>query len=79
MKTVSLETMIDKHIGKIGTEPRNSFEQELKRVDIFIASDPLTDKARKEISEFIRNYKSTSFKKSSKPTKGIKKPKLALT
>lgn len=30
MKTVSLETMIDKHIGKIGTEPRNSFEQELK-------------------------------------------------
>lgn len=30
MKTVSLETMIDKHIGKIGTSPRNSFEQELK-------------------------------------------------
>lgn len=30
MKTVSLETMIDKHIGKIGTAPRNNFEQELK-------------------------------------------------
>ena len=30
IKTVSLETMIDKHIGEIGTAPRNSFEQELK-------------------------------------------------
>ncbi|WP_173399626.1 MULTISPECIES: helix-turn-helix transcriptional regulator [unclassified Sediminibacterium] len=30
IKTVSLETMIDKHIGKIGTESRNNFEQELK-------------------------------------------------
>lgn len=30
MKTVSLDKMIDKHIGKIGTAPRNSFEQELK-------------------------------------------------
>ena len=30
MKTVSLETMIDKHIGKIGTTPRDAFEQELK-------------------------------------------------
>jgi DNA-binding XRE family transcriptional regulator len=30
MKTVSLETMIDRHIGKIGTTPRDAFEQELK-------------------------------------------------
>jgi HTH-type transcriptional regulator / antitoxin HipB len=30
MKTVSLETMIDKHIGKIGTTYRDNFEQELK-------------------------------------------------
>ena len=30
MKTVSLETMIDRHIGKIGTTPREAFEQELK-------------------------------------------------
>ncbi len=30
MKTVSLEKMIDKHVGKIGTASRNSFEQELK-------------------------------------------------
>lgn len=41
MKTVSLEDMIDKHIGKIGTKPRNNFEQELKDVDYSIASDPL--------------------------------------
>jgi HTH-type transcriptional regulator / antitoxin HipB len=28
-KTVSLDTMIDKHIGKIGTERRDAFENEL--------------------------------------------------
>lgn len=31
--------------------------KEPKGVDFVIASDPLTDKARTEISEFIRNYK----------------------
>lgn len=30
LKTVSLDTMIDKHIGKVGTERRNLFENELK-------------------------------------------------
>lgn len=30
MKTKSLEEMIDKHIGKIGTPERNEFEAELK-------------------------------------------------
>ena len=34
--------------------------KEPKGVDFVIASDPLTDKARQEISEFIRNYKSNS-------------------
>ena len=29
-KTVSVDTMIDKHIGKIGTEKREAFENELK-------------------------------------------------
>lgn len=29
-KTVSLDTMIDKHIGKRGTERREAFENELK-------------------------------------------------
>lgn len=32
-KTVSLDTMIDKHIGKRGTERREAFENEL-RVDL---------------------------------------------
>ena len=31
--------------------------KEPKGVDFIIASDPLTDKARQEISDFIRNYK----------------------
>jgi len=30
IKTVSLDTMIDKHIGKRGTERRENFENELK-------------------------------------------------
>lgn len=29
-KTVSLDTMIDKHIGKIGTPRRDAFENELR-------------------------------------------------
>ena len=32
-KTVSLDTMIDKHIGQIGTERREAFENEL-RIDL---------------------------------------------
>lgn len=32
-KTVSLDTMIDKHIGKRGTKKRESFENEL-RIDL---------------------------------------------
>jgi hypothetical protein len=31
--------------------------KEPKGVDFVIASEPLTDKARKEISEFIHNHK----------------------
>jgi HTH-type transcriptional regulator/antitoxin HipB len=30
LKTVSLETMMDKHIGKEGTSRRDAFEQELR-------------------------------------------------
>ena len=30
LKTVSLDTMIDKHIGKRGTQRRDAFENELK-------------------------------------------------
>jgi HTH-type transcriptional regulator / antitoxin HipB len=32
-KTVSLDTMIDKHIGKLGTQRRDAFENEL-RIDL---------------------------------------------
>ena len=37
--------------------------KEPKGVDFIIASDPLTDKDRQEISEFIRNYKSKTTAK----------------
>jgi HTH-type transcriptional regulator / antitoxin HipB len=30
IKTVSLDNMIDKHVGKVGTKDRDAFEQELK-------------------------------------------------
>ena len=30
LKTVSLDTMIDKHVGKVGTPGRDAFEQELR-------------------------------------------------
>jgi HTH-type transcriptional regulator/antitoxin HipB len=33
LKTVSLDTMIDRHIGKIGTKRRDEFENEL-RIDL---------------------------------------------
>jgi len=33
MKTTSLETLIDKHVGKKGTENRDQFEEEL-RLDV---------------------------------------------
>lgn len=32
-KTVSLDSMIDKHVGKIGTKKRDAFENEL-RIDL---------------------------------------------
>lgn len=30
MKTTSLDSLIDEHVGKIGTDKRDSFEQELQ-------------------------------------------------
>ena len=42
--------------------------KEPKGVDFIIESDPLTDKARQEISEFIRNYKNKSTNKKIKST-----------
>ena len=40
--------------------------KEPKGIDFVIASDPLTDKARQEISEFIRNYKNNMTNKKAK-------------
>ena len=40
--------------------------REPKGVDFVIASDPLTDRARQEISEFIRNYKSDTINRKAK-------------
>jgi hypothetical protein len=53
--------------------------KEPKGVDFVIASDPLTEKARKEISEFIRNYTTDVQKKKNKSTTTSKRPKLAHT
>lgn len=49
--------------------------KEPKGVDFVIASDPLTDKARKEISEFIRAYKKSTVNKKVKTATLIKQSK----
>jgi len=46
--------------------------KEPKGVDFVIASDPLTDKARQEISEFIRNYKAKAANKKKKVASSLK-------
>ena len=51
--------------------------KEPKGVDFVIASDPLTDKARQEISEFIRNYKSKTTNKKVKTAITIRQSKVA--
>ena len=49
--------------------------KEPKGVDFIIESEPLTEKARQEISEFIRNYKSKSTPKKVKVNTATIKPK----
>ncbi len=46
--------------------------KEPKGVDFVIASEPLTYKARQEISEFIRNYKNNAKNKKATTTKQSK-------
>ena len=53
--------------------------KEPKGVDFVIASDPLTDKARQEISEFIRNYKNKTTNKKVKAATTIRQSKVAHT
>ena len=50
--------------------------KEPKGVDFVIASDPLTEKARKEISEFIRKYKTNVTKNKVKSTLVTKQRKV---
>lgn len=50
--------------------------KEPKGVDFVIASDPLTEKARKEISDFIRKYKTNVTKKKLKSTLVTKQRKV---
>jgi hypothetical protein len=50
--------------------------KEPKGIDFIISSDPLTENARKEISEFIRNYRSESKNKKSKAETMKKKSKV---
>ncbi|MDI9312669.1 MAG: hypothetical protein QM535_20840 [Limnohabitans sp.] len=50
--------------------------KEPKGVDFVIASDPLTDKARQEMSEFIRNYKNNVIIKKAKLRTDTKQSKL---
>jgi hypothetical protein len=50
--------------------------KEPKGVDFVIASDPLTDKARQEISEFIRNYKNRTTNKKLKLATRIRQSKV---
>jgi hypothetical protein len=45
--------------------------KEPKGIDFIIQSEPLTDKARTEISEFIRNYKLQKTHKKPKVKKVI--------
>ncbi len=49
--------------------------KEPKSVAFVIASDPLTEYARKEIHEFILNYKNNLATKKAKSTKSIKPSK----
>ncbi|MEI7584933.1 hypothetical protein [Runella sp.] len=51
--------------------------KEPKGVDFVIASDPLTDKARQEISEFIRNYKNNVKNKKAKSVTTAQQTKIA--
>lgn len=50
--------------------------KEPKGVDFIINSDPLTDKDRQEISEFIRKYKSSVLKAESQSIKSTKNKRM---
>ena len=49
--------------------------KEPKGIDFVIESEPLTDKARQEISDFIRNYKKSSANKKVKSASPVRQSK----
>ncbi len=51
--------------------------KEPKGIDFVIASDPLTEKARQEISEFIRSYKAKAASKKKKSSANVKQVRAA--
>ncbi|MFZ4798934.1 MAG: hypothetical protein ACOYMA_15645 [Bacteroidia bacterium] len=53
--------------------------KEPKGIDFVIASDPLTEKTRQEISAFIHNYKNKTNTKKTKSTTSVKQAKEMLT
>jgi len=54
MKTTSLDTLIDKHIGKIGTQKRDEFENEL-RLDLLGETIRKVRKEKKLTQEQLGN------------------------
>jgi len=53
--------------------------KEPRGIDFVIASDPLTEKTRQEISTFIQNYKKKTNTKKTKSTTSVKQAKEILT
>lgn len=53
--------------------------KEPRGIDFVIASDPLTEKTRQEISAFIQNYKKKTNTKKNKSTTSVKQAKELLT
>lgn len=53
--------------------------KEPRGIDFVIASDPLTEKTRQEISAFIQNYKKKTNTKKTKLTTSVKQAKEILT
>lgn len=52
--------------------------KEPKGIDFVIKSEPLNEKTRKEISEFIRQYKSKNLKNSPRAISKTRKQKVAV-
>ena len=65
LKTVSLDTMIDKHIGKLGTERRKTFENEL-RIDLLGQAIKQARQERnltqEQLGDLLGVQKSSNFK-----------------